>query len=68
MCICEFATECDGSGWLQCDGCGGDQCVCTCGGDTACLGCIYCLQPHEYGEDEALAAELQPRRGENCNG
>ena len=51
-CICDFATECNGTGVLNCDGCGGDACFCACGGEMDCWGCIYCLQPSEYGEDE----------------
>ena len=41
-CLCDFPDCCDGLGVLLCDGCGGDQCVCTCGGEMACPGCIDC--------------------------
>lgn len=45
-CSCDFPTECDGSGTVQCSGCSGDTtCVCgPCGGngEAECEGCDEC--------------------------
>lgn len=42
-CICTFDGECSGTGVLHCSPpCGGDLCVCICGGEEECDGCMYC--------------------------
>lgn len=47
-CMCDWPDECNGLGILHCDGCGGDLCVCRCGGEIDCGGCINC----NYGESD----------------
>lgn len=41
-CMCDWPDDCGGSGVLMCDGCGGDTCVCRCGGEEECPGCVLC--------------------------
>ena len=47
-CMCDWPDECNGLGILHCEGCGGDLCVCRCGGEIDCGGCINC----NYGESD----------------
>lgn len=41
-CMCDWPSECSGTGTVNCSGCGGDICVCRCGGEQSCPGCTYC--------------------------
>jgi hypothetical protein len=53
-CLCEFPSECNGTGVFTCEVCGGDQCVCACGGEMECPGCDECpnTEPHDDFDDE----------------
>ena len=48
-CMCIWRRTCGGLGYLECRGCGGDNCICTCGGETDCDGCEDCEM-----DDDAL--------------
>lgn len=49
--MCEFQSECGGTGTLYCAGCGGDLCVCRCGGERDCDGCWAC-DPDDFDGDD----------------
>jgi hypothetical protein len=52
-CECEWPRTCGGLGVLICRGCGGDLCVCRCGGEEQCDGCVECEQDDlGYGSEE----------------
>lgn len=55
-CICDWESTCGGTGVLRCRGCGGDLCICVCGGEDECPGCLYCDEydglDDEYDDDD----------------
>lgn len=51
VCICEWADGCGGVGTVFCEGCGGDLCVCLCGGEVPCRGCLECMDDEDYEND-----------------
>lgn len=59
VCMCDFPTECDGGGLLECTGCGGEFCVCgPCNGhgEMECDGCSACAEPG-WGDYEDAGGE-----------
>jgi hypothetical protein len=49
-CVCDWPDRCAGSGILRCHGCGGDLCICPCGGQEDCPGCVEC-EDDPYDDD-----------------
>jgi hypothetical protein len=56
-CVCEFGLACNGTGTIFCDGCGGDLCICLCGGEMPCEGCLYCDREEEWPLPEEEATQ-----------
>lgn len=59
-CICVFQRTCGGSGVLCCHYCGGDFCICRCGGEVDCYGCVDCESPDDEAFDENDVAGVPP--------
>ena len=57
ICECDFDAECSGVGILYCLGCGGDQCICRCGGERDCGGCVNCHDDYDRLEYERFCDE-----------
>jgi hypothetical protein len=51
-CMCEYPATCGGTGVRTCDGCGGDLCVCICGGEWPCPGCVACPDEDDFGDED----------------